>query len=352
MAKKVQTGKKSPAVVDLFCGLGGLSHGFVAQKMRVVAGIDLDPACEYAYTSNNNGKFIKADIAKVSGEDLVNLYGEAEIRILAGCAPCQPFSTYSHRYELERDDKWTLLDQFARLVRESEPQIVTMENVPALMKHPIFKKFVSSLERQGYNVWFDVVDSSDYGVPQTRKRLVLLGSKLGELKLIPPTTKKPKTVRKAIGKTPSLKAGQTHPEDKMHTAAALTEINLKRIKASKPGGSWKDWPEELIAECHLSESGKTYSSVYGRMSWDEPAPTMTTQCYGYGNGRFGHPEQNRAISLREAAILQSFPQKYKFIKKDAKLNLTALGRLIGNAVPVKLGQAIAKSIQLHINECA
>ncbi len=136
----------------------------------------------------------------------------------------------------------------------------------------------------------------------------------------------------------------------MHTSAGLTSINLARIKASKPGGSWRDWPKRLIADCHKSASGQTYPSVYGRMEWDKPAPTITTQCYGYGNGRFGHPEQDRAISLREAAILQSFPRSYKFIPANEPVNFKSTGRLIGNAVPVDLGRAIAKSINLHIRE--
>ncbi|HMH34597.1 MAG TPA: DNA (cytosine-5-)-methyltransferase [Puia sp.] len=352
MAGKTKKKRKKIIVVDLFCGVGGLSHGFVLEGMKVAAGVDLDPACEYAYKSNNNGKFVKADISDLTGKDLNKLFNGAQIKVLAGCAPCQPFSSYAHRYDQERDNKWNLLGQFSRLVRECKPQIVTMENVPALRKHPIFATFVSSLKRQGYKVWYDVVDSSLYGVPQIRKRLVLLASKYDKLELIPSTAKTPFTVKKAIGNMPSLKAGQTHEKDRIHTAASLSEINLKRIKVSKPGGTWKDWPKAIVAKCHQITSGKTYPSVYGRMKWDGPAPTMTTQCYGYGNGRFGHPQQHRAISLREAAILQSFPRHYKFIDRDAELNLTLLGRLIGNAVPVKLGRAIAKSISRHLKERA
>lgn len=350
MAVKSKKKKNIIKVVDLFCGVGGLSHGFVMEGLKVAAGIDLDPACEYAYESNNNGKFVKADISDLTGKDLKRHFKGANIKVLAGCAPCQPFSSYSQRYDQERDNKWNLLGQFSRLVRESKPHVVTMENVPALRFHPIFATFVRSLKRQKYQVWFDVVDSSLYGVPQARKRLVLLASKYGKLELIPANSKPPKTVRKAIGSIPRLKAGQTDAKDRIHAAADLSDINLKRIKLSKPGGSWRDWPQEMVADCHKAKSGKTYSSVYGRMAWDAPSPTMTTQCYGFGNGRFGHPEQHRAISLREAAILQSFPRKYNFIKKSDELNMRELGRLIGNAVPVKLGRAIAKSINLHIKE--
>ena len=158
------------------------------------------------------------------------------------------------------------------------------------------------------------------------------------------------TVREAIAGLPPLKAGEVCVSDPLHQASELSPLNLKRIRASKPGGSWKDWNDDLVADCHKKSSGKTYPSVYGRMSWDEPSPTMTTQYYGFGNGRFGHPEQNRAISLREGAILQSFPRYYKFVPKNGEIYRKVIGRLIGNAVPVKLGEAIGKSIVRHVEE--
>lgn len=212
----------------------------------------------------------------------------------------------------------------------------------------MFHDFVDTLKRLGYNVWFDIVDSSLYGVPQTRRRMVLLASRHGKIKMIEPRLEKPKTVRQAIGRLRALSAGEAASRDKLHASSTLSEKNLKRIKASKPGGTWRDWPEHLVADCHRAESGRTYSSVYGRMEWNKPAPTMTTQCYGFGNGRFGHPEQDRAISLREAAILQSFPRDYSFIPIDGEVSFTVLGRLIGNAVPVDLGRAIARSINEHL----
>jgi DNA (cytosine-5)-methyltransferase 1 len=227
-----------------------------------------------------------------------------------------------------------------------------MENVPTVAKHKVFHDFVNTLKRLGYTVWYDVVDSSRYGVPQTRRRMVLLASKHGDIEMIAPTHDKPETVEEAIGDLPCLSAGESAPEDKLHVTSTLSKTNLKRIKVSKPGGTWRDWPKHLIAECHRAESGRTYPGVYGRMEWGKPAPTMTTQCYGFGNGRFGHPEQDRAISLREAAILQSFPRDYAFIPSDGEISFKALGRLIGNAVPVKLGQAIARSITQHLASVA
>lgn len=339
--------------VDLFCGAGGLTHGFVLEGLPVVAGIDLDPACRFPYEANNQARFIERDISQVTVDELQNLFGDADTTILAGCAPCQPFSTYAQRYELDgKDGKRGLLYEFARLAKGAMPDVITMENVPTVAKHEVFHDFVDTLKRLGYDVWFDVVDSSRYGVPQMRRRMVLLASKHGEIKMVEPTQKQPKTVRQVIGSLRPLDAGQAAACDKLHVASTLSQKNLQRIKVSKPGGTWRDWPEHLVADCHKAASGKTYPGVYGRMEWDKPAPTMTTQCYGFGNGRFGHPEQDRAISLREAAILQSFPRDYAFVPDDGEVSFTALGRLIGNAVPVDLGRAIARSINSHLASVA
>ncbi len=315
-----------------------------------MAGIDLDPACRFPYEKNNGpARFVERDISKVAVDELKELFGDAELTILAGCAPCQPFSTYAQRYELDgKDGKWGLLYQFARLAKGSMPDVITMENVPTVAKHEVFHDFVDTLTRLGYKVWFDVVDSSRYGVPQMRRRMVLLASRHGDIEMVAPAHEKPQTVKQAIGRLRPLQAGESAPRDRLHVASALSEKNLKRIKASKPGGTWRDWPDDLIADCHRAESGRTYPGVYGRMEWSKPAPTMTTQCYGFGNGRFGHPEQDRAISLREAAILQSFPRNYAFVPPDGDVSFTVLGRLIGNAVPVNLGRAIARSINQHL----
>jgi len=340
----------SVSCVDLFCGAGGLTHGFVKEGLPVVAGIDLDGACRYPYEQNNDSIFIEKDVSHFSIDELSELYGNSNIKILAGCAPCQPFSTYSQRYDINRNERWSLLNEFSRLAKGTKPDIITMENVPSVQKHQIFSDFVKELENNGYYVWFKVVDSSHYGVAQTRKRLVLLASLYGSFQIIDKSHPKPKTVKEAIGKLQPIKSGETDKHDKLHSASALTELNLKRIQASKPGGTWRDWPEELVAPCHKVKSGKTYTGVYGRMEWDKPGPTMTTQCYGFGNGRFGHPEQDRAISLREAAILQGFPKNYKFIPPGKPLYRSTIGRMIGNAVPVGLGEAIAKSIKAHLKE--
>ena len=336
------------AVIDLFCGAGGLAFGLKKAGLNVVAGVDLDPACRHPIEQNTGATFACRDVSDVSASEIAGWFGNAEIRVLAGCAPCQPFSTYSHSRK-ERDSRWNLLSEFRRLAIEALPEVVTMENVPGLADQDVWREFVSSLEAAKYSVSWQRVACEDYGIPQKRRRLVLLASRLGTIRLQKPSEKSQLTVRKAIGSLPHLEAGETCPTDILHTSASLSAKNLERIRASRAGGTWRDWPSELRADCHARDSGKTYPSVYGRMEWEKLAPTMTTQCYGFGNGRFGHPSQDRAISLREAAILQSFPDDYVFLPPGEKITFTRLGTLIGNAVPPKLGEAIGRSIRAHLD---
>lgn len=335
--------------VDLFCGVGGLTKGLENAGINVALGIDIDPACSFPYAANNSAKFLLESVKGLRATTLRKSFGQAKFTLLAGCAPCQPFSKYRLGKSDESDGRWNLLQEFQRLVMEVKPTMVTMENVPRLAEQEIFTDFAVALEDAGYVVNAEVVRCADYGVPQQRERLVLLASKLGSLKLIAPThAKKTPTVRQALANLPPLVAGEEHSRDPLHQAAHLSPTNLRRIKASKPGGTWRDWDDDLVAVCHRKRSGKTYPSVYGRMSWDEPAPTMTTQFFGFGNGRFGHPEQDRAISLREGAILQSFPKTYRFVEPGKPIHFKTIGRLIGNAVPVKLGEAIGRSIRAHV----
>lgn len=338
-------------VVDLFCGVGGLSHGFVRKSFEVIAGYDLDLGCKFAYEENNGAIFLDKKIQDVTGTELLRHFGDADVKILIGCAPCQPFSTYS--YKSEDKGKWDLLYEFARLIVETQVDVVSMENVPRLEefnKSTVFKDFLETLERNGYYVTYKVVNCPDYGIPQHRRRLVLLASKYGEIEIIPETHSKHNyvTVEDTIRDLEPLKSGETSSTDPIHRAAKLSPLNLERIKQSKPGGTWKDWEERLKLKCHTKETGETYVSVYGRMKWDEPAPTMTTHCIGIGNGRFGHPEQDRAITLREASLLQTFPPNYKFVPEGGTFKVKAVSTQIGNAVPVKLGEVIAESIDLHL----
>ena len=343
--------KRAIHAVDLFCGAGGLTCGLLRAGVDVRLGVDLDPACEYPYIANNGAGFLRRSVESLEAGELARHYGKDGIRLLAGCAPCQTFSTYN-RKATERDGRWWLLRQFSRLGEELSPHLVTMENVPQLVEHDVFGEFVSDLEKNGYSVAYRTVDCAEYGIPQQRRRLVLLASKFGPVSLLTPQRfgKKRKTVREAIGDLPPIEAGSGHPQDPLHRCSALSELNMRRMRASRPGGTWRDWPGALIADCHRKTSGKTYPGVYGRMTWDAPAPTVTTQFYGFGNGRFGHPAQDRAISLREGAILQSFPVDYRFSRPGESIRKKSIGRLIGNAVPVILGEVIGASLLAHVSQ--
>ncbi len=344
------------AVIDLFCGVGGLTHGFFQEKFKIAAGIDFDKSCEYAFETNNDAPFKFRDITKLLAEELEGFYPKGMKKILVGCAPCQPFSVYNHKNNnnperQDKDKKWSLLYSFIDLIEKIKPEIVSMENVPQLKNFnngKIFNDFVLQLESIGYVVTHKIVNAQNFGVPQRRKRLVLLASLNGKISLINSKIEKCKTVRDAISDLPPVEDGIAAPSDPLHIARKLTDLNKRRIQATKEGGSWRDWDESLILDCHKKESGKSFGSVYGRMKWDDVSPTMTTYCNGLGNGRFGHPEQDRAITLREAAIFQDFPKDYKFIDPNRPFSPQMLARQIGNAVPVGLGRAIAQSIKEHI----
>ena len=343
--------------VDLFCGAGGLTRGLLDAGIPVVAGYDTDNACRHAYEHNNRGvKFITKSVSDLNGEMLAGHYPKDHVRILVGCAPCQPFSRYTQGLDIKADTKWSLLHEFARLVHELRPDIISMENVPDLQRYSVFADFLTALTDEGFHFDEDerkrVVYCPDYGIPQHRRRLVLMASRLGPIELIPPTHKPGsyRCVKDVLSELPPLAAGETFAADPLHCSSGLSPLNLRRIRKSKPGGTWRDWPKELIADCHRVRSGKTYPSVYGRMDWDKPSPTITTQFFGFGNGRFGHPEQHRALSLREGAILQSFPPTYQFVKPDEEYCFKTIGRMIGNAVPVRLGEVVGKTIKRHLEE--
>lgn len=340
-------------VVDLFCGGGALSHGFLLEGFSIACGYDTDESCRFPFETNNEAPFIRRDVAEIDHAELVEEFSPGLPRVLIGCAPCQPFSRYSQGRE---DPKWQLLRDFARLAVDVGPDIVTMENVPHLEKFKggrVFNNFVGSLREVGYTVRWAIANCPDFGVPQNRSRLVLIGSKHGEPRL-PKRTHGPGdyvTVSQAIGNMPPLAAGQADTVDRLHCTSGLSELNLKRIRASRPGGTWREWSPDLVAGCHKKDKGRGYASVYGRMRWDRPSPTITTQFYGFGNGRFGHPKQDRALSLREGAMLQTFPPDYTFVRSGESLHFTRIGRMIGNAVPVRLAQAIACAIKTHLWEC-
>ena len=340
-------------IIDLFCGIGGLTRGLMDSGFNVIAGFDIDPTCQYTYEHNNNVPYHMQNIREIHAADLNELYTEDAIRILVGCAPCQPFSQM--RFKLgeanEHDEKYNLLLEYGRLIEELHPTIISMENVPQIKKTEIYMQFIQMLQDNGYYFSEKVVYCPDYGIPQSRRRFVLIGSLLGPIELIAPTHhREDVSVRNFIDHLPHIEAGGVDPNDALHRSASLSEINLRRIRASRPGGTWRDWPEELRSPCHRKSSGKTYSSVYGRMSWDRIGPTITTQFYSFGTGRYGHPEQDRALSLREGAMLQTFPQDYDFIDPNREFVFRDIARHIGNAVPVRLGEVIGETIIRHLEE--
>ena len=344
-----RTTRASPSAVDLFSGAGGLSYGMQQAGITIAAGIDIDPACRHPFEANVKAPFYEQDVQGLTTDFVDGLFPQGGVRVLAGCAPCQPYSTYTNGNSVQ-EHQWQLLDKFAEIISALQPEIVTMENVPRLTKHPVFERFLDALDEEKYKHKHWEVKCADYGVPQTRSRLVLLASRLGDIALIPATHSKKDyvTVRDIIDGLDPIEAGKSSDTDPLHKSSRLSPMNLDRIRQSRPGGTWRDWDDSLRADCHAKGSGRFYSSVYGRMQWDQPAPTITTQFKGYGNGRFGHPVQDRAISLREGALLQTFPEDYSFVPACDTIHLTKVARMIGNAVPVRLGEAIGKSIIAHL----
>ncbi|MBA2660464.1 MAG: DNA cytosine methyltransferase [Nitrosospira sp.] len=341
------------SAIDLFCGAGGLTHGLMKAGIKVEAGIDFDGNAKHAYETNNHGaRFLEWDVTEKHSPSIEALFSPKKIRLLAGCAPCTPFSKLTNG--MEKHHAFDLLDNFGKFVKGIIPDLVTMENVPELSERgkPVFDRFRQTLESLGFNVDWKLVDCQEYGIPQSRRRLVLLGSRFGKIEVPAGRYARRsqwKTVEQTIGNLPALESGESDPLDQLHGASKLSPINLQRIRATKPnGGTWKDWPKHLLLKCHQRESGKTYRSIYGRMWWDQPAPTMTTLCTGLGNGRFGHPEQHRSITLREAALFQSFPKSYEFWPAGKRPNRSAISRMVGNAVPPKLARILGETLIEHV----
>lgn len=342
------------SAVDLFCGAGGLTHGLMRAGIKVEAGIDIDAAASHAYEKNNpDAKFLPWDVTGKNYTSVEKLFLPGRLRLLAGCAPCTPFSKLTNGIDDHED--FRLLENFGRFIDRIRPELVTMENVPELEDRGriVFERFLRILDKAQYEVDWKVVFCPRYGIPQSRRRLVLLASRLGPIS-IPPGYCTPKTyptVRQTIGHLPAVDSGGTDPNDPLHTAPLLSDLNLKRIRATpKDGGSRKSWSKKLMLECHKKDSGKSYGSIYGRMWWDQPASTMTTLCTGIGNGRFGHPEQDRSITLREAALFQTFPRSYEFWPRGERINRSAVSRMIGNAVPPRLAKALGRRLVEHAAE--
>ncbi len=349
-------------VIDLFSGCGGSALGFYQAGFDIKVAVDIDKLASRSFELNfPEAHVFTSDISTLNRDDLLKAAGVSngdEIVIIA-CPPCQGFSPARRKSQAKGDLRNYLIYEFLRIIKEIKPLAFVMENVPGLAEgigKPYFEDIVRKLKSLGYETVCNIVDTADYGVPQGRKRLVLIGTINQKVKLTFPkkTNQSPKvidgnlplwnTVRNAIENLPSLKAGEKSEEDSLHKASNLAEVNLKRMTFTPhDGGSRLSWPEELVLQCHKKVTG--YKDVYGRMKWNAPSPTITGGCVMISKGRFGHPEQDRAISLREAARLQTFPDYYKFAG-----NTGEIAKQLGNAVPPLLAKGIADALLTFIQE--
>lgn len=349
--------------IDLFCGAGGLSIGLKKSGFKICLGVDIDEAALKTYKCNlKRTKILKKDIKEVTGEEISAITGikKNDNFLLAGCPPCQGFSNLGKRNA--DDEKNALVYEYLRIIKEMKPTFILMENVPGMstgVGKEIFEKVESELE-QMYHVEYDTLNAADYGVPQMRKRLVLHGirkdvycvvSLMGKkTKILPQAThckerrkgyKQWVTVGETILDLPVLTAGSAYEDDKIknHQARNLTQTNINRlIEIRRHNGNRELIPENLKLKCHEKEN-VSYTDTYGIIALDKPAPTITSGCTTISKGRYCHPTQNRGLSIREAARLQSFDDSFEFVGNMGEMSLQ-----IGNAVPPKLAQASGKSI--------
>lgn len=333
--------------VDFFCSAGGVTCGFRQAGIEVLGGIDIDIKCKETYEKNNATKFLCADISVLEKEKVGSFFGirkNQDNLVFVGCSPCQYYSNIKTDKAKSQKTRLLLAD-FQEFVDYYRPGYIFVENVPGLDTKPgsPLAEFKAFLSGNGYSYEDGVVNAKYFGVPQNRRRYILIANRLEKKIGLPVGHKdKIKTVLEAIGDlsifTP-IKAGTTDRSIFAHTSANLDPLNLKRIKSTPQNGgdrrAWKD-KKDLQVDCYREHSG--HYDVYGRMYWDRPSPTITTRFNSLSNGRYGHPEQDRAISLREGATLQSFPTNYVFYSESQ----VTIAKMIGNAVPPKLAKEIAK----------
>lgn len=337
--------------IDFFCSAGGVTCGFKQAGIDVLGGIDIDPSCKDTYEKNNNAKFLCADVSSLEKEAIASFFGiqkNQDNLIFVGCSPCQYYSNIKTDKTKSTKTRLLLAD-FQEFVEYYMPGYIFVENVPGLdtKEGSPLARFKFFLKEKGYVFDDDIVNAKYFGVPQNRRRYVLIATRVKSSISLPRPNKEEKlTVRQVIGDSnlfPPIKAGNIDTTEFRHTAAKLSDKNLKRIKKTRHnGGDRREWQNdpELQVDCYKEHDG--HYDVYGRMYWDQPSPTITTRFCSYSNGRYGHPEQDRAISLREGATLQSFPVNYKFYSN----NQNTIAKMIGNAVPPELAKRIAFSLIL------
>jgi len=346
--------------IDLFSGCGGLTCGLRRAGFHVATAVEIDPHAAKTYRHNNRKtKLLQADIRKVEAHELLAGVPSGEVDLLVGCAPCQGFSSLTRKYRRD-DPRNGLLSEMARIIEEVRPSAVMMENVSGLAEargKVIFKGFVDRLENEGYHLNWRVVQMADYGIPQSRRRLVLIGGRGFEISFPDPTharTPKPGSDLKPWVPLRSALAGLGAPvtltealrkqgpqQYNWHVARDLLARTKAKLKAAMPGKAWLDLPENLRPKCHQGDY-RGFPNVYGRMSWDNVAVTMTRGCTTPSMGRFGHPDRRRyAISAREAARIQTFPDAYKFITD----HMETVCDMLGNAVPPAFAYVIGRRIK-------
>ena len=334
--------------IDFFCGAGGLTRGLLNAGIKVLAGVDNDERLKETYTYNNKpSRFINKDINKIEISELREELGiqDEDTTLYAACTPCQPFSTLSRLKDPE--GKKILLLTFAEIVKKYPPDFILVENVPGLNNacgKEIYEEFLEVLEECKFSSKAaDLLDAKNFGVPQTRKRFILLASKQGSISLPIPQTDPNQfvTVKDCIEKYPKIIDGEESKSYPNHVARKL-KPHLKRIVEAVPkdGGNRQDVIDtSILLKCHQKRPN-AHKDVFGRMAWNAPAPTLTCRCADVYCGRFTHPNQDRGISLREAAALQTFEDNYEFFGTS----IAGISRQIGNAVPVKLAEQLGKSI--------
>lgn len=331
---------------DLFSGVGGLTAGMHEAGFQTKIAIELEPDAVKGYKMNfPNTEVFQKDIRNISKEEIQEQLGDQPLHLLAGCPPCQGFSSIRklNRKASVRDDRNSLVEEYFRMVKELKPLTIMMENVPGLKDYYLFKDIVKRLDDLGYNPKVEVVNVKDYGVPQSRKRLIMVGSLLGNLDIAPATGEK-RTVRTEIEHLPP-------PEKTTDPLQKIVANHTKRIKRQiqltpKDGGSRKDLPEEYTLECH-KKNGVGFNDIYGRLRWDDYSTTITGGCLNPSKGRYLHPEQDRVITPREAAILQSFDPEYKF---PLDISKSSLALMIGNALPPRFSYVQSLNIKEHLDQ--
>ncbi|WP_413943012.1 DNA cytosine methyltransferase [Bdellovibrio sp. HCB-162] len=333
--------------IDLFSGCGGLTLGLKKAGFNVLAAVEIDDLAAETYRVNHKStKLLHQDIRTIDPAVLRKelRLRRGELGLIAGCPPCQGFSTLRTRKKnvSVRDDRNNLMFNFLDFVSEFLPKTVMMENVPGLAKGKRLAKFISELNGMGYQVRYDVLDVAKFGVPQRRKRFILLASRVGNLIFADPASKKVvvSDVLKGIEKPEKSK-------DPAHNHGEKRSPKVQKIVSLIPldGGSRSALPKKLLMDCHKRTNG--FNDVYGRMKWNDVAPTITGGCVEPSKGRFLHPMENRAITIREAALIQTFPKNYFFSMKRGK---TGAALMVGNALPPEFIRRQALQIKRLISK--